>query len=381
MIIIRIAVMFCTLIVPIYPASFFDEFRGAVSSVEDSFGKLVSDVVTDVSETIGCTILAVKQVLSLNPVFHETSDYDKRCRGSTDQSTVTEVNTSFSPQIKIGNVNERYLSDGLSQQIKESIVQANETGFNLIERHDAHKKIETMEGILQNEKNRLLEISNLFKRGFDHMPHEIRIKFHNKHSTSDEPTIESIWRDLKILREIEHNNKNSQEAKEVRHVLDEALDILNLNKPDVNTSDDDKIKNIVSDLESESNRTLNNVENQFQQWKKDEHIENVDIEDVTKNEEENNVPHVFKDFDYKLTHDKNKQELEESSESSKDKIDINDFFKLFGQDSKSKKEAAEDATRFVESTKHTDTVLNEYFKKNKDVGVSVFDNPELFNFD
>ncbi|XP_026755669.1 uncharacterized protein LOC113515607 [Galleria mellonella] len=376
------AVFFCIIIVPVYSASFFDEFRGAMSSIEDSFGKLVSDVVTDVSETIGCTILAVKEVLSLNPVFHESSDYDKRCRGSTDQSMVPEVENSYTSQTGTSNDNKQYLSDGLSRQIKESITQAKETGLNLINKYDSHKEIKAIGETLKKENNNLIELSNIFRREFDRMPSDIRKKFGNMKSSPEKPTFDSIWHDVKILHNIDHNKKDSQKTKEIRRVLDEALGILNIDNVDSNASNDEKIKTIIRDLENQSSSTLSDVETQFVQWEKEEHKENNNIKDVSTQDakrEKHKISLAFKDFSLKMTDDENGEQTAEKS--SKDSIDINDFLHSFGKDSVSTKEEAEDATAFIENNKRTNMILQDYFAKNKDAGVGLFDNPELFNFD
>ncbi|KAM3967202.1 uncharacterized protein ACR2FA_011543 [Aphomia sociella] len=360
-----------------------------MSSVEDSFGKLVNDVVTDVSETIGCTILAVKQVLSLNGDFNESSDYNKRCRGATDQSTVREVDGSYSPQFAVSHKKASQLSDGLSQEIKESMMKANETGFNLINKHDAHHEIETVESMLKNEKNQLSEISSLFRRGFEHLPKNLRLKFgYMEKSVMEKPTIENIWHDIKILREIEHDNKDSPEAKEVHQVLDEALDILNINGTQTDISDDDKIKTIVKGLERESRSTLENIENQFDLWEKEEIKDSEDIKNIIpNNSEENNNTLSFKDFALNMLKDKRESTTKNGEEqstvtptASNEMIKLDDFLQFIPKDIQSRKAAAKEATKFVEENKHTDIVLHDYFTKSEDVGVSLFDNLDLFNF-
>ncbi|XP_053604029.1 uncharacterized protein LOC128671528 [Plodia interpunctella] len=226
-------------------ASFFEEFRGAMHNVQHSFGRLLSDVYSDVSQTIGCTLLAVKQVLALDHSFHESSDYNHRCRG---------LSPAVTPQVPKTN--------------KENLP------YRYIDTINANDELGDIENKFKTETDRLLAISTLLKHEVDNIPNDIKIQF-QFNSEPREP-VDSIWQNLKILHDVEHSNKNYARASEIHQVLDKALNIMNIKTTEVNESDDDKIKTIVKDLEKNSKSELSEANDQFKEWKKDELKEKVE---------------------------------------------------------------------------------------------------------
>ncbi|XP_047983987.1 FK506-binding protein 5-like [Leguminivora glycinivorella] len=236
-------------------ASFFDELRGAVSSVESSFGKLLNDVIYDVKETIDCTLMAVEQVLALG-VFRDPSDYEAKCKGAAEAvaqpppppppPVVVATNppppAPETPHIEIP------LTKTEHRQVDSSILNVDQVLCDVLKKEDTHAQLETVKLALINETERLTEISELLKKQLEELSAEVKEKFKAIELQTSAPSVESIWNDIKLLHEIEHRHRNTDEAKKISRVLDQILNILDANEEDRSAADDNKIQEIMRKL-------------------------------------------------------------------------------------------------------------------------------------
>ncbi|XP_063360683.1 uncharacterized protein LOC134649785 [Cydia amplana] len=236
-------------------ASFFDELRGAVSSVESSFGKLLNDVIYDVKETIDCTLMAVEQAMALG-VFRDPSEYDARCRGTE----AIEQTPPPSPPVVVATdppppaPETRYMAIPLTKTEHRQVDSSNvdQVLSDVLIKEDTNAQLETVKLALINETERLTEISELLRKQLDELSAEVKEKFKAIELQTSEPSVESIWNDIKLLHEIEHRHKNTDDAKKISRVLDQILSILDANEEDRSAADDNKIHAIMRKLSKQT---------------------------------------------------------------------------------------------------------------------------------
>ncbi|XP_063377650.1 FK506-binding protein 5-like [Cydia fagiglandana] len=293
--------------------------RGAVSSVESSFGKLLNDVIYDVRETIDCTLMAVEQVLALG-VFRDPSDYDTRCRGTeaveqpppppvvvaTDPPPPVVVATDPPPPVVVATdppppsapeirLLEIPLTEMENRQIDSSILNVDQILCDILKKEDTHAQLETVKLALINETERLTEISELLKKQLEELSAEVKEKFKAIELQTSEPSVESIWNDIKLLHEIEHKHRNTDEAKKISRVLDQILSILDANEEDRSAADDNKIHEIMRKLSKQTRggdsdiwTDLKNYPKDFREYAKrvfDENRSTLPPDDTTKKPE------------------------------------------------------------------------------------------------
>ncbi|XP_028156352.1 uncharacterized protein LOC114349951 [Ostrinia furnacalis] len=397
-------IFFCVLFTQT-SASFFDEFRGVMSSVESSFGKLLNDVVVDVRETIGCTILAVKQVLALGGIFHESSDYDTRCRGFNNKETSTYVeakkeDTIISSYVSKTDSNEKSLSERVSKEIDESVSNVHNKMLDLIDKNDAHKNILKAKANIVHESDRLPEITALLRRELSTISEEVKREL-RKVESNPNPTVDGIWGDIRVLHEFELNHKNTPQATEIHHILNEILSVLR--------GDEMSTPNTVTPADKESDDAFAEIESQFEKMEEKEEkpiqLEKAEVKkdnsDIIKNSKD--FPLTFKGVAKKIMDETSKtfrfadgssqqyevvvttttvkpSSTEKNVEYPEELPDYHQFFQLAPKDSAAHKEAVQEATSLIEKSKQNDAIMKDYFKKVDNVGTSVFDDPDLFGF-
>lgn len=377
-----------------------------MSSVENSFGKLLSDVVTDVRETIGCTILAVKQVLALGGIYNESSDYDERCRGvkgaNIQDKNENPIITPFQSKST-----EKPLSERVSEQIEDSISSVHNTMFEVIDSNNAYKSIVKAKANIAHERNRLSEISSLLRHELANISEDVKRELRKIESYSNHPTVDGIWSEIKALHQIELSHENTPEATEIHHILNEIVSILHGDEiPDGRPS-----LHFETAAENETNDAFLEIENQFEEMEQEnkdaiifdkDSVEDsgVKIDSVEKSE---NFPIAFKVVAKKIKEetsrtfrfaDGSSQEYEHVVPTTTQKpmstekkveipeasLDYNSFFQLAPKDSPARVKAAQEAKKLIEKSKKTDAIMNNYFKKADKVGTNVFDDPALLEF-
>lgn len=264
-----------------------DVFQGAVLSVQNSFGKLFSDVVTDVKDTVDCTILAVEHILSLSE--DATARYYKKCASAkNDTKNDSQQKNNFPVlEISIAN-NEEYLKKELPAEIDDRI---NATLIKILNGYNPHDELVEVQKELAKETERLADVSDLVRQELDKLSKEIRLGFTNVERKGYKPSVDSILGEIKVLEEIEQNIRNSSEANEIHQLVGNVLNKLH----EIESSgakQNNKIDGILRDLEKSSNRSYKDMRQQLEDWKAEEarHLNVI----KAKMDEHENVSKQFK---------------------------------------------------------------------------------------
>ncbi|XP_072940031.1 uncharacterized protein [Epargyreus clarus] len=358
------AVLFSLFILQVKGLS-LDEFAGAMSSLENSFGKLLNDVVSDIRNTVHCTMLAMEQVLAMSGAVSEPSDYNCYCHtDSVDDNYKLPLRTT-----EMDNQNDPTSKD-IVHKISSSISNINQTLSNILE-NDGHERFNHVKRVLNHEANHFTEVSRLLRQELGKISTRLRNEL--EHIDSDKPSLESLWKDMKILHDAEANDRNVSEVNEISNVLNEALNVLHLNTSSKVTSDEDKIKTIMEQLEQESNNdnaTYSNIDKEMAQWnEKRSNLQGYSDES----------PKTFKDVASKMFRNKDdilkqvEKSQAEDAENKSEKADSADMDYVYGGSSKEEhKKAIDKARSIIEDSTHTEKVLDDFFAKQGQTGVDVF---------
>ncbi|RVE54065.1 hypothetical protein evm_001188 [Chilo suppressalis] len=397
-------------------AWFFDDFQGVFASVENSVGKLFTDVVTDVEESIDCTVLAVKQVLALG-VNYESSDYDVRCRGlvNTKPDSVKESIEKYSPTPPVlptsrssypRGSNSKPILETLSQGISDSVKNVKEKMLVIEDKHhDTHTKILNV----KNETDRLSEIGMVLHGELNNLTKDVKKALSRVETDYIHPTVDNIWQDIKTLHDIESTHTNARDTLEVRHTLREILTVLSSknDNDELIPQDPEKIYKLIKDqfkkmkekdgkpdifdtiVDTLSTKSSNNNEKKF---KEEESVMNkipLTFKDVAKRimkATKNDISATDSSSLLQIT-DK-KPEITNNKGVTDDKTDGNvntnlpgDFSDLLiPNDDLPSQAALLEAKRLIEESKKDEVITSKLFKVSEDIGVSVFDSSDFFSF-
>ncbi|CAH0702927.1 unnamed protein product [Spodoptera exigua] len=255
----KISVLITTvLIVQVSSTSFFDLFHGAVQSVQTGFGKLLTDVVTDVKETVDCTILAVQQMLSLNE--DATRRYFEKC-GNGMNSTSTDVNSTNVEGDQ--PVNE----ENLEKEIDEKI---NKTVSKVFVDYKPDEKIKELEKLLVKESEQLADVNDLLKKEIKKLSEEVDKDFKKVKHDDTESSVETILHEIKVLEKEEQNTRNTSEAQEIHHVMSEVLEKIDAIES-TEATENVKLDEIVRDLQNKSkDNSIILLKQEIKEWKEEE---------------------------------------------------------------------------------------------------------------
>ncbi|CAB3239334.1 unnamed protein product [Arctia plantaginis] len=261
----KVTSIIATMMVAQVSASFLEVFQGAVLSVQNSFGKLFSDVVTDVKDTVDCTILAVEHILSLSE--DATARFTKKCASAKKYTqSDSQLKNNFPVlEISIAN-NEEYLKKELPEEIDARI---NATLLKYLNGYNPHDKLEVVQKELAKETERLAEVSDLVRQQLDKLSKEIHLDFTNAERKGYKPSVDSILDELKVLEAIEQSIRNSSEANEIHRLVDDVLNKLHAIESS-GAKQNDKVNGILRDLEKSSNRSYKHMRQQLEDWKAEE---------------------------------------------------------------------------------------------------------------
>ncbi|CAK1545844.1 unnamed protein product [Leptosia nina] len=146
-------------------ASFRDELQGALHSVQHGFGKLLNDVVFDVTDTVHCTISAVEHVLTLNGLMRNKSPYGHKCRNGLRSSIdARDSNDPLENFIKTRAALEAKKFDVVPSEIHNSIDRINTTLRHAFENRNGQQKIESISKVLKDETEQLTKVSNMLRQ-------------------------------------------------------------------------------------------------------------------------------------------------------------------------------------------------------------------------
>ncbi|CAH1647157.1 unnamed protein product [Spodoptera littoralis] len=255
----KISVLITTiLIVQVSSTSFFDLFHGAVQSVQNGFGKLLTDVVTDVKETVDCTILAVQQMLSLSE--DATRRYYEKC-GNGMNSTSTDGNTTSVEGIQPGN------EENLEKEIDEKI---NKTMSKVLDDYKPDEKIKELEKLLVIESEQLADVNELLKKEIKKLSEEVGKDFKNIKHNDTESSVETILHEIKVLENKELNTRNTSEIKEIHHVMSEVVDKIDAIEA-TEATENVKLDEIVGDLQNKSkDNSIALLKQEIKEWEEEE---------------------------------------------------------------------------------------------------------------
>ncbi|KPI91298.1 hypothetical protein RR46_14802 [Papilio xuthus] len=329
---------------------------------------MITEVVTDVRDTIDCTVEAVEGALSLGSTIS-----NPKCRGAIRQY-----------QDKNGN------RKGMSLNIRT------DTSFHGIHYNDNYRKDipkpntyeEDKKYKFKNNDDRFENIKRFLKDEFEKMSASMRMQF--KEIESEEKSAsDAIIKYINILHNMKHNSKSDTEINEAKRILDGASKILNVNIKNGDT-DDAKVNKILTTLEqgSQHEKVMQNTLSKI-------------AENKFTNDRQNNshlLPETFKDIFNKAlspshvkdnTEERN-HEIEDVKSSPFHGIDLShhsienvepiDYDSLFGggSHSESNNDALDDATKILEDSKRSSSILSNLFAQAAQAGSSIFDNPEPF---
>ncbi|XP_049694859.2 mucin-17 [Helicoverpa armigera] len=275
-------------------ASFFDVFQGAVLSVQNSFGKLLSDVVTDVKDTVDCTILAVEHVLSLSE--DATIRYYDKCGQGTNQTTQNDPKQSESlPKMEVSikfPPSEEYFQKIIPAEIDARI---NETLSKVLEDYKPHNNLISIENVLAKESEQLADVSDLVKKEMKKLSNEVTADLEHIKQRDSGPSVDTILEEIKVLEKSEQNARNASEAVEIHQVIDEVLDKLDAIEA-TEANENNKLEEILRDLENNSNNSFLGLRTQFEEFKKEESRHLSEIKDKIE-EHEKIYNHTNKVYD------------------------------------------------------------------------------------
>ncbi|XP_063532866.1 uncharacterized protein LOC134743406 [Cydia strobilella] len=250
--------------------------------------------------------MAVEQVLA-SGVFRDPSDYDTRCKGT---EAVEQPPPPPPPPVVVATdpppppaPETRHIEIPLTKmehrQVDSSILNVDQVLCDVLKKDDTHAQLETIKLTLINETERLTEISELLKKQLEELSAEVKAKFKAIELQTSEPSVESIWNDIKLLHEIEHKHKNTEDAKKISRVLDQILSILDANEEDRSAANDNKIHEIMRKLSKQTRggdsdiwTDLKNYPKDFREYAKrvfDENRSTFPPDDTTKKPESDKV--------------------------------------------------------------------------------------------
>ncbi|XP_026322145.1 uncharacterized protein PFB0765w-like [Hyposmocoma kahamanoa] len=292
--------------------SFLDKVRGIFQPPKYDVVNFVADVVSDLQESIDCTIMAVENVFSLGGMFAINPEYERRCKSMTKDFTVTpaaedtyysqETDTSNAHRLQTlkemrrGNEN---ATNEISKHVKESLIDASSTLKLIVKKNEAQKKVQNVKSVIKNETDRLVVISKMIRRELDDLSPETKSKFNIHDIDLEHVSVHEVLGEIGALYKVEQSDKSSSHANEIRHLFDKILNIVRVNKNDDRVySDDEEVKEIVKNLEKTENNTLINTAEKLSIWK-DGNLQNniVHNENINKLQKEiDNIPKTFQDI-------------------------------------------------------------------------------------
>ncbi|XP_032512795.2 uncharacterized protein LOC116766797 [Danaus plexippus] len=375
-------------------ASFFDEFRGALSNVERGFGKLLNDVVIDVKDTLHCTISAVEEVLALNGLLDERSDYNYRCRGVS-QANIPNVpdhrhRVFFEERLQFNQPNlqpPEYTLEHISQELENSINNVNKSINDILGRREANGNLNSMSELLQDETDRLNEVSDLLRRELENISVNVRSEIAKQNMNYKKNPRDTIWDDLNVLHDMKEKSKNETEINEINHIIDRVVDELNVTSNQKELSETEKLEGIRKKLNKYSEGKQNNVHDDISVW---------NTKEMTHNKDTDKQIGAFEDFAQKTLEKNNIQRVDnnieeilkqETTQHNSDKSLFNAYMAtdssspFYDPNSKTDtKEIVDDAKKILEESIESENLINSFFNEQKSSGVDMFSNTGMLNF-
>ncbi|XP_046963208.1 uncharacterized protein LOC124532362 [Vanessa cardui] len=367
-------------------SSLLGDFRNAMFNVERGFGKLLTDVVTDVKDTIHCTISAVEQVLVLNGLLDKTSSYSYSCRGVSKPIETTPSPPKIRDQrsllddfqrLKHSNLGLDYRNSPrhISMELGKSIANVNKTINDILGHHKTNSNLHIVSKTMKEETNRLTEISKILKRELDNISSNIKNEIRKLLYDRQESNFESVFDEIKTLHDIQQRSINDTEIGEIRDILDKVVNKLHLKSENQRQLGSYNLKEIRKSLEIYSD----GQDQKIQKYDVDHSI----LQDLSFETPSTKIPlKSFKDVAKKIfNQEKNIKSSPSHSEESIFNFNVNSFehFTPFSTTDNISKKTIDDAKKIIEDSQRTDKILDNIFNE-KRAASSVFSSPELFDF-
>ncbi|CAG9559778.1 unnamed protein product [Danaus chrysippus] len=365
-----------------------------MSNVERGFGKLLNDVVIDVKDTLHCTISAVEEVLALNGLLDEKSDYNYRCRGVS-QAYLPNVpdhrnRAFFEERLQFNQPNlqpPEYTLEHISQELENSINNVNKSINDILGRREGNGNFNSMSELLKDETERLNEVSDLLRRELENISANVRNEIEKQHMNYKKNPRDTIWDDLNVLHDMKEKSKNETEINEINHIIDRVVDELHVTSNQKELSEAEKLEEIRKKLNKYAEGNQNNANNEISVW---------NTKEMTHNKDTDKQIVAFKDFAQKTLEKNDMQRVDnniedvlkqETTQHNSDKPLFNAFMvtdsssPFYDPNSKTNsKEIVDDAKKILEESIESENLLNSFFNEQKSSGVDMFSNTGMFNF-
>ncbi|CAF4815583.1 unnamed protein product [Pieris macdunnoughi] len=201
----RIYVLFYSFLIVQVSGSFYDELQGAMHSVQHGFGKLLSDVVIDVTDTVHCTISAVEHVLTLNGLMKSKSQYGHKCRSGPLLSIERYSDDPLENFLKTRDAIE---GKRFGHEIHKSISNVNTTLTRALDHHSGRQKFDSISKVLKHETEQLTKVSNMLRNEL----HSISRNVNSELEKFGSDITPSVWSELEKERNLEKQIDNSRPA-------------------------------------------------------------------------------------------------------------------------------------------------------------------------
>ncbi|XP_034830071.1 repetitive organellar protein-like [Maniola hyperantus] len=354
-------------------ASFLDDIRGAVSNINQGFGKLIGDVVSDVKDTFYCTVSAVEQVLVRNGLLNQRTQYNQRCKG-TEKPKEQDLNHRDDTRTKTVSkiqkhsvIHHKHSSRRISHESEHSIKNVSKSIINALDKHNTDGKIAPDKD--KFDANHLAEISKIIKQESENISENVKNEIKKMQFANNKSPVESILEEFQLLNDVRRNSKNDTEVSEIRRIFDKVIDQMHLKinsqqmleKPELEKLKEELLKygksNSTTEKQSPQGTSQDLLSIKLKDSKTNSTITFKDVALKIYNKEEIHRKTVVKEH-------KQKQDSQSKSVKAEESIfslgldSISSFFKSTTVNP----DDLNNAKKIVEDSQHSEKVLNNLFK-------------------
>ncbi|CAG4919300.1 unnamed protein product [Colias eurytheme] len=316
-----------------------------MSSVQHGFGKLLSDVVYDVTDTVHCTISAVEHVLTLNGLIKTKSVYGHRCRDGPLPPIETRDDDPLENFLRTRDALEEQTFGEAPNLLHSSIDRVNKTLSHVLDNQVSQRKMDSISKVLKDETAQLTKVSNILRQELNSISKNVNAELNNL-----EP---SLWTE----REAESKNPEPNIEIPIQTVL----------------SHEKHEENNEKKTENEAHDTYNEAKEQFEHIRDQQTAFNdfpTNFRDIARN---------IRDKSYEDT--KPKQIASGALFSDNDNFDqFSPFFDPRTSGKESHKQTIDQAMSIIKDSQRNEQLMDKFFKESHGTS-DIFDmNPKIFNF-
>ncbi|XP_038223185.1 protein draper [Zerene cesonia] len=332
---------------PKVSGSFYDELQGAMHSVQHGFGKLLSDVVYDVTDTVHCTISAVEHVLTLNGLIKTKSMYGHRCRDGPLPPIETRDDDPLENFLRTRDaLEEQSFGEAAPNLLHTSIERVNRTLSHALDNRESQRKIDSISKVLKDETEQLTKVSNILRQELNSISQNVNTELNNLES--------SVWTERRT------ESKNSKPKN---------------NKPEQSVPVDK------TDEENDENNGGNQASDTYNEAKQE--FEHFRDQQTDSNDFPTNFRDVARNIRGKSYEDSTPKNTAMGSVFDVDNGNFDQFSPFFDPGTSSKgnhKRLLQHAASIIEDSQRNEQIMNKVFKESH-TAADIFNvNPEIFNF-